>query len=79
MKIFLRRLLLVVVGVTFCLSTGVRAEARPAPVAGQHESPEHDSNKSMKAYKKMQKKNRKQAKKADKRMRKRAKQRRQSS
>ena len=77
MRIFLGRLL-VVVGLTFCLPGVVRAEAKFVAAAGQHESPEHDSNKSMKAYKKMQKKNRKQAKKADKRARKRAKQQRQS-
>jgi hypothetical protein len=78
MKILMGRLLLFVVGLPFCLPATVRAEINPAPPVGQHESPEHDSNKSMKAYKKQQKKNRKQAKKADKKMRKRAKQQRQA-
>ena len=73
MKILLGRLLLLVVGLMFC-PAAVRAEINSAPPAGQHESPEHGSNKSMKAYKKQQKKNRKQTKKADKKMRKRAKQ-----
>ena len=78
MKILLRHLLLLVVGLTFCFAGAVRAEINSAPPAGQHESPEHDSNKSMKAYKRQQKKNRKQTKKADKKMRKRAKQQRQA-
>jgi hypothetical protein len=52
----------------------VRADINSAPPAGQHESPEHDSNKSMKAYKGQLKKNRKQAKKADRKMWKRARQ-----
>ena len=78
MKILVGRLLLLVMGLMLCFPAGVRAEINSAPPAGQHESPEHDSNKSMKAYQKQQKKNRKQAKKADKRARKRAKQQRQA-
>jgi hypothetical protein len=78
MKILLGRLLLLVLGLTLCFPAVVRAEINSAPPAGQHESPEHDSNKSMKAYQKQQKKNRKQAKKADRKMRKRAKQQRQA-
>jgi hypothetical protein len=78
MKILLGRFLLLVVGLTLCFPAAVRAEINSAPPAGQHESPEHDSNKSMKAYKKHLKKDRKQAKKADKKMRKRAKQQRQA-
>jgi hypothetical protein len=78
MKILLGRLMLPVVGLTLCFPAGVRAEINSAPPAGQHESPEHDSNKSMKSYKKQLKKNRRQAKKADKKMRKRAKQQRQA-
>jgi len=78
MKILMGRLLLLVVGLTLCFPAGMRAEITSTPSAGQHESPEHDSNKSMKAYKKQVKKNRKQAKKMDKKMRKRAKQQRQT-
>jgi hypothetical protein len=79
MKILMGRLLLLVVGLTLCYPAGVRAEINSAPAAGQHESPEHDSNKSMKAYKKQVKKNRKQAKKTDKKARKTAKQQQQAS
>jgi hypothetical protein len=78
MKILVGRLLLLVMGLMLCFPAGVRAEINSAPAAGQHESPEHDSNKSMKAYKKHLKKDRKQANKTDKKMRKRAKQQRQA-
>jgi hypothetical protein len=78
MKILMGRLLLLVVGLTLCFPAGVRAEIDSALPAGQHESPEHDSNKSMKAYKKRVKKDQKQAKKTDKKARKRAKQQRQT-
>jgi hypothetical protein len=78
MKILLGRLLFLVVGLTLSLPVAARADTNSAPPAGQHESPEHDSNKSMKAYTKQQKKNRKKTKKGDNKARKRAKQQRQA-
>jgi hypothetical protein len=57
------RMLLLVLGLTFSIPAVAHAEINPV---GQHESPEHDSNKSMKAYTKQQKKYQKKTRKAEK-------------
>ena len=67
------RLLLLFLGLGLSVPAIAQADTKSAHPTSQHESPEHDSTKSMKAYKKQQKKYKKQTRNAEKQAQKKAK------
>jgi hypothetical protein len=69
------RLLLLVLGLILTVPAAAHADTNSAHPTSQHESPEHDSTKAMKAYKTQQKKYQKQTRNAEKQAQKKAKKR----
>ena len=66
-------MLLLFLGLGLSVPAVAQADRNSAHPTSQHESPEHDSTRSMKAYKKQQKKYQKQTRNAEKQAQKRAK------